>query len=407
MIYFVLSRQKRFMCFWRFFIVFSLLFQSVLYAQTDSARITPKTFKNNLISFDYYQGKMFKIYETCPSVSNSRYVSINYQWQTTGAKLWHRSYAFPVVGLSFYYNSLGNDSILGHSLGLCPNMIIKIRGQKRWGAFVKVATGFAFFNKPYNRETNPKNLIIGSKITNMTQLSFNTFIKVTPKITLNAGYSIFHFSSGHMSIPNYGYNDLAWNVGLQFKPYNRIMVKPPKDSITQKQILFNTRFSLGYHELSGTVSPSGGPLYPIYSFSTYVSKRIGTVNNFRLGLSAKYFSGYHDFMLSEGYFTGNENAKSWVLSVLFGDEWQIGHIGFLLEPSLKFYNPFYQIKYVDEAITDKSKMIMKRWLSIKSGFSYYLLHSADKPKWNPAIGMYINTNRTQADYVDFSLSCAF
>jgi hypothetical protein len=241
----------------------------------------------------------------------------------------------------------------------------------------------------------------------MTHLCFNLFAKVTDQIALNAGYSVFHFSTGHVSIPNYGYNDLGWNIGLHYTFTKTNYVHYKKDTTIHNSYIFNTRFSIGYHELSGTVSPNGGPLYPIYSFTPFISKMVGTVNNLRLGISAKYFTSYHDYMLSEGYFKGKESINSWVISAIFGDEWQIGRIGLLLEPSIKFYNPFFQKIYVDQNTKDKTKMETKRWISLKAGFNYYLLHTSDKPKYNPAIGLYINTNRTQADYVDISMSCGF
>ena len=377
-----------------------------MYSQTDSNATAVK--KNTLgFALDYYQGKMMKIYSTSPIVNNSKYLSFNVSWQTDGSKSWHKSYAFPDIGVSFFYNYHGNDTVLGRSVGICPNMILKIRGQKRWGAFLKFATGFAYFNKPYNRETNPKNLVIGSHITNMTNLSFNAFVQITPHISIHGGYSVFHFSSGHISIPNYGFNDLAWNFGLKYKPKKTTITVYRDDSICQNGFLFNARVSIGYHQLSGTVSPSGGPLYPIYTIAPFISKRLGTVNNLRLGLSAKYFTSYHDFMLSEGYFRGHETINAWVGSVFIGNEWQIGRIGFLLEPSIKFYNPFFQKVYVDDEFQNMKFSNQKRWISLKAGLAYYLRNTANKPINNPSIGLYINTNKTQADYVDISFSYGF
>jgi len=387
-----------------------LFFQSIipqgLFSQTDSIKSSLHS-SIPTIAIDYYQGRMLKIYSESPVVNHSRYYSVDLLWQTNGSKKWHRSYGLPEIGVNFFYNYLGNDSILGRSVAICPNINIRIRGQKRWGAFFNLATGFAYFNKSFNRETNPTNLVIGSHITNMTHLCLNVFANITKEISINAGYSAFHFSTGHVSIPNYGFNDLAWNVGLHYKLQKTTIVAYHKDTTDRNKIVFNTRISLGYHQLSGTVSPSGGPLYPIYSITPFISKMVGTVNNLRFGLSAKYFTSYHDFMLSEGYFRGKESINSWVISAIFGDEWQIGRIGFLLEPSIKFYNPFYQLIYVDQDPANKSKMTIKRWISLKSGFEYFILKTSDKPKLNPAIGLYINTNRTQADYVDFSISCGF
>ena len=395
------------MRFLAFITILVLLFLSSFEAYSQNEGPKTSTLQNMTFSFDYNQGKMMKIYSSSPKVSNSRYYGLNILWQTDGSQAWHHSYGLPDVGINLFYTVLGNDSIIGRSYGICPNMVIKIRSQKRWGGLIKLGTGFAYNTKPYNRINNPDNLILGSHVTNMTNFNFGAFVKITKQITLNAGYSIFHFSTGHIKIPNYGFNDFAWNVGLRYKPMKTVFKQAKIDTCPQKQFLVNSRLSLGYQQLSGTVSPNGGPLYPIYSISGYISKKLGTVNNIRLGLQASYFTSYHDYMISEGYFRGKENANSWVVSFIFGDEWQIGKIGFLLEPSIKFYNPFFQRVMVDESNENKKIWNQKRWLSIKSGFAYYLLNKADKPKLNPAIGLYINTNKTQADFVDVTFSCGF
>jgi hypothetical protein len=395
----------RFCCFF-LFLTIQCVFITHVNAQIDSSK-TKSKFENLSFAVDYYQGKMMKIYDKSPIVNNSKFYSLNVLWQTDGSKCWHRSYSLPDIGVSFFYNYLGNDTVLGRSVGICPNIIIKIRGQKRWGAFFKLATGFAYFNKPYNRESNPENLVIGSHITNMTNLCFNAFMKITPQVSVNAGYTVFHFSSGHVSIPNYGFNDLSWNIGLRYKPQKTIFKQYKKDSVDQKGFILNARVSIGYHQLSGTVSPSGGPIYPIYIIAPFISKRIGTVNNLRLGVSAKYFTSYHDFMLSEGFFRGHESINAWVGSVFVGDEWQLGRIAFLFEPSIKLYNPFFQKIYVDNAYESMKFSNQKRWISLKAGLAYYFRNTADKPKYNPSIGLNINTNKTQADYVDISFSCGF
>jgi len=389
------------------FVFIQNLLSFQLFSQADSSNVKNKI-KNISFALDFYQGKMIKIYSKSPIVDHSNYFSFNVLWQTDGSQRWHHSYSLPDIGLNVFYNYLGNDSILGLSFGICPNMMIKIRGQKRWGAFFKFASGFAYFNKPYNQVSNPENLVIGSHFTNMTNLSFNAFLKLNHHFSINGGYSLFHFSSGHIGIPNYGYNDLAWNIGIRYNPKAFVFNQCIKDnSNIQNNFIFNARVGIGYHQFSGTVSPSGGPLYPIYIIAPYISKKIGAVNNFRIGLSAKYFTSYHDFMLSENCFPGKESIYSWVGSIFVGDEWQIGRVGFLIEPSLKLYNPFFQKLYVEEHYEHLESAELKRWISLKSGLAYYLLKSANNQKYNPSIGLYINTNKTQADYVDISFSCGF
>jgi len=376
-------------------------------SQTTSSSDTMGWKQNIVFRAEFFYGEMLKIYPSSPHVNPGTFTGIGAFWQTDGSKPWHKTYGFPEIGINFFYNNLGNKTLLGHSVGIVPNVIFRMRRDKRWGGLLNLSSGFAFYNKTYNKISNPNNLIIGSKITDMTYLATGIFVKVTPNIDVEAGKSTLHFSDGHVRVPNVGYNDFPWFVAIRYKPFKNTVYKTIANHDTSSSLRFNVRFGLGFQDGGATTTPTGGPIYHIYEIAPYVSKRLNSIWNLRLGLNAAYYVNYYEFMKSEQVFTAHEQTYSWVCSATFGNEWTMGRFGFLIEPAIKFYNPFFQKEYVDQCTSLHSRWEQKRWISARAGFSYCLLKDASHTRLNPVIGMYIKTNKTQADYVVISLSVGF
>ncbi len=78
----------------------------------------------------------------------------------------------------------------------------------------------------------------------------------------------------------------------------------------------------------------------------------------------------------------------------------------MTEAYVNVFNPLYEELYTKDA--DASKFMLKRWLSGRIGFGYYLLHN---PQYfshqNVWLGLFIKTNVAQADYVDMAVGYVF
>ena len=83
---------------------------------------------------------------------------------------------------------------------------------------VKLGTGFAWFTNPYDKIDNTENKLVGSHITNATELSLAVWFAFLPEWRIEAGTSFLHFSNGHTSIPNLGLNDVTAKVGIMYTP---------------------------------------------------------------------------------------------------------------------------------------------------------------------------------------------
>lgn len=70
--------------------------------------------------------------------------------------------------------------------------------------------------KPYDKETNPDNKVIGSRVTAYIDTDFYLNWRLSRELDLNAGVSLTHFSNGNTKIPNSGLNVAGAKVGLAY-----------------------------------------------------------------------------------------------------------------------------------------------------------------------------------------------
>jgi len=69
---------------------------------------------------------------------------------------------------------------------------------------------------PYNAETNPYNISIGSRVTAYINVDFYLQWILSRQMDINLGFTLTHFSNGNTSMPNYGLNTAGLSVGMAY-----------------------------------------------------------------------------------------------------------------------------------------------------------------------------------------------
>ncbi len=376
-----------------------------VYAQTGDPVV-----KNSFFVEPVFQtGKILDIYPDFPDRGASFFGGVNVGWQTRGKHWWENYYKFPKTGVMLLYGYLGNSSVLGSNVSVVPNISFEPFRNGNFSFNIVFGMGFSYFNKPYDRISNPENIIIGSHITNITMLLVNGSYEVSKKIELTLGFGAQHYSDGHIQIPNVGANIPVVNFGLKYY-LNEI---PDKfyipDSLIRfdRRLKFIFRLGMGLHEFASPTIPVGGPKYPVYVASAYLSKRVSIITNLVFGLQANYYVSYYDFITSNNFYSDNQRQKSIRLMVFGGVEMLMGRFGFLLHLGLNVYNPFYNDLQQLNENTSGFKNFTKKYLSSKLGAQYYILNQVNTIKLKPFIGLYLNGNAGQADFVEVSVGCGF
>lgn len=146
---------------------------------------------------------------------NAFEININKEFQ--GNREWQRLYKYPSVGLSFFYTSLGNDSIYGKAFALNPNINFNLLTKHKLSIKYTVGVGLTYATKHFNLETNYANIAIASHL----NIWFNTELFATYKIykdvSLMAGTAFSHLSNANLAEPNIGINTWTFLVGTDIQ----------------------------------------------------------------------------------------------------------------------------------------------------------------------------------------------
>ncbi len=388
-------------------LILSILCQytGLLKAQSDTSAEKSRL----LFESGVYTGKTLDIYPGFPETKQTIYYEINVAKQTNGKREWNGLYNYPQIGLSFIYGYLGNNDILGQNYAVVPNIVFSKRKNYNWGFETKIGFGFSYFNKPYDIKTNPENIVIGTHLTNISLISFDFKRDISPKLTLKAGVSFFHFSEGHVKVPNVGINTPALNFAVKYFPCTKPFIDKGKISKAGKgNLLFNVQLGLGTHAFfNGTSQPTNGPVYPVYLASFYLSKMQSRIDNIYGGFDVKYYTAFYDYIINNDFYDDNQHLKSMVAVGFLGHEFIIGRLGFVTQFGVYLYNPFRKDLQLEESGHLNVTNLVLLSSSNRFGLNYYLLNPEKHVNKNIFAGMFIKANFAHADYLEFDLGFRF
>jgi hypothetical protein len=389
----------------------SILFLSFFYWNLYSQEVTKLTrpCKSNIIfENEFYIGKIIKNYPVFPETDLTFFDGFEISKQTTGNKAWHKEYGYPRVGVSFIYGELGNKNVLGENFSIAPDISFISKNSSKWHSETKIGIGLSYFNRKYNRISNPGNLIIGSSVTNITYLSFGVLYNVSENFSIKAGASAFHFSDGHYQLPNIGLNILLFNIGIKYYPFPKSEIKNNNPTpVYEHKLRINLQAGSGLHEFGFATKPIGGPKYPVYLATIYLSEQYSIKGIIQSGLFINYYTGFHDYIINQELFDSkNPQLKSFVLGLFIGHEYIFGRIGAVAQSSFNFYSPFLKKYY--RSINDYDfNTKMKIYNSNKIGFKYYILRPVNNANKYLYLGIFIKANSGQADVVEYSVGFTF
>lgn len=121
--------------------------------------------------------------------------------------------AYQGVGMAWHeYNKQ-----LGNPLSVYIFQGAKIASLSRRLSFnYEWSLGLTMGWHPYDKENNPENRVIGSKVTAYIDADFYLSYALSNAFDINVGASVSHFSNGNTKFPNAGLNTLGARVGLAY-----------------------------------------------------------------------------------------------------------------------------------------------------------------------------------------------
>lgn len=374
---------------------------------TDSIKLKPKYF----IDANLHSGIVINNYiywDSFPSRTPSALLELKFGKQSIGEKEWQQYYGFPQVGFSLIGGYLGNNSELGYTIGIIPNVTLNTLKTDKWSMKWTLGLGFSYFNKPYTKPDNPTNILIGSHFTNMSiaQLSFRRIIN--DRTDFNFGISAIHASNGHYQLPNVGLNMITAHAGLKhyFTQRPNKFYVDDKYPAKPKDISFGVRFGMGMHEFGNELGPVNGKKYPITDVSVDVRRPAGRLGKAIAGIGYKYYSSFYEKIKEDSTFNSNLKLKSSAITMFLAYEFEMGRMSLLAQGGINVYNPFWKrfTELIDEGWSFLKQL--EGIISTRLGLQYYLLDPAKYNK-NMYIGMYIKANMGGADFVSLGTGFVF
>jgi len=382
-------------------IVSAFLFFQSLYSQSDSVSFPKPKFSP---SFHLNPGMIVKNYPGVPEDFLAGFASVNWSFQTLGSDRWHAFCNFPKAGIETVFGYF-NSPALGITIGVVPNL--EFRGKRNF--YLKVGFGACYFSKPYDLVSNPTNLYIGRPFTNMTIFSAGHSTVLNKKLALNYGITFIHSSDGHTALPNVGMNCLLLNLGLGFyTPVPRGLKSEPPPG--KKKFVYTVKTGIGFHEFGATTKAVGGPSYPNYHLSAYVSKPFGGTHLVDGGITLSYYTSFYDFIISQEVYNEKQTLRSCTGVIYLGHEFVFGKFGFTSQLGLYFYNPFFIEQKKMEGSWNVFSEKIEAFNTNKIGLVYYPFkkrNTLNKLNKQLVIGAYIKANLGQADLFEYSVGYRF
>ncbi len=361
------------------------------------------------INFNYHYGNINNnIAEFTPiNPGNISMFEINVSKQTRGEQYWHKSYFYPEVGVSCVFGNISNKEEMGKMLSILPTFTLTSIEKKGLKAFARLGMGLSYFTKHYDRINNPDNLFMGSAIAAHVMIQGGMRKYIAENWSANAQLAFSHHSNGHIQVPNFGINIVSYGLGITYHFTDD--KKPVQNPIMNyaNPWLFNVRLGMGIHEFAGTSTAIGGPKYPVFVSSLYMSKRYTAASNFHAGLHFNYYASYYDFIVQQAIFDDHKRLNASNVILFVGQEFLLGHFSFVLQAGFNIYNPYNaRIKELGASPGNISKFL-GNYVTNKLGFQYYFKNPKITTQHNLFMGLFIKTHLAQADFIEYGVGYTF
>ncbi len=314
---------------------------------------------------------------------------IAFSAQTKGSAIWHQLLNYPEGGLSLIGGSFGNKDQLGYGYGMVPFVKFRLHDNNVMQLFFRMGIGVGVVTEPYDHIDNPANNAIGSQVNNIAQFLFGADWKLSDRWRLRTAASYTHFSNGRVQHPNLGVNTPAGVAGVRYL-FQTGSDQKRFDTIPAlaKQWRFHVKGGLAAVERM----PPGGPKYPVYIGSAFMSWQTGHTNRLFAGATIEYRTEVYDFVVIQEIFEPDERRlKSYNGAVFVGDELLIGDVGLSGRIAYYVYNPILQPAKI----------------YAKLGVTYYIPIPLLGKHTEYSIGVNLKSHYAVADYISLSTGFSF
>ena len=319
-------------------------------------------------------------------------LDVNFIQKTFGKKEWHQRRRYPTIGVGFTYTNYGIDSIYGRCFSLYPNMVIPLITGDKLEWTIRIGDGVGYVTKHYSRTApvDTLNNAIGSHVNDYASFMMDLRYHINQHWDMQAGVNFSHISDASYHQPNLGINLVGAHIGIKYFPTTANPKKITRNlKPLSKRWLASFRLTLAYDE--STVP--GGPLYPIYLATGYVSKRWISKNKVFGGFDYSYHENIYALLRNNAGIVppGTEAAHSYKTGVFIGNEFLMGRVGIVLQAGY-YLHQAYQVQGI---------------MYEKLGGNLYLVQKEHGPIKELFLCAFLKTHSSVAELAEFGLGMSF
>jgi hypothetical protein len=311
-------------------------------------------------------------------------------WKTTGKRAWEQRRNYPAIGLAFTYINYGIDSIYGTCVGFYPHITIPLLRSKKIEWTLRLGDGIGYVTRKYSR-VNPvdtTNKAIGSRINDFAMVMTDVRWNLNPHWDIQLGANITHISNGSYNKPNLGINMIGAHLGVRFfpvtsMPMHTVRTLQPLKNRMLAQVRLSTAFVSSF--------VPGGPRYPVYIASGYVSRRWLSKNKMFAGLDYSYHQNIYAYLRNNDIDHGHGAQNSWKSAVFAGNEFLLGRVGVVLQVGV----------YIKEAAIKLDPYYEK------IGGHYYFVQRESGPIKELFLSAFLKTHKTVAELGEIGIGVGF
>jgi hypothetical protein len=216
---------------------------------------------------------------------------INLGTETYGKSRWQAMYAYPVIGVSYWYSDMGNSEYLGNAHALFPYINFPLIGSEKYALNFRAGGGLGYLTKHFDRLNNYKYLAIGSNLNAAINIMFELRWKPSTRMEVSAGIALMHFSNGSLKTPNFGINIPTANLAIACRLTRKNEYTKMENLPEINKFEFNGHKNTEF-DISGTIGMKEIPEYSkrfyVYNLSGNVFKTISYKSKLGAGFDLNY-----------------------------------------------------------------------------------------------------------------------
>jgi hypothetical protein len=124
-------------------------------------------------------------------------------------------------GGGLFFGNTGSRQYIGNMTGIFSFVNLPFYTRKGFISRLRLGGGAGWVEKPYNKNTNHKNVLLGTALNAYLNFVWQNEFKISEKIFFNLGLSFSHLSNGSTSLPNLGLNVPAVSLGFRYQHSNQ------------------------------------------------------------------------------------------------------------------------------------------------------------------------------------------